>query len=127
MELQPAPDIKRRITSLVNKLDFPHIKAGKIICFRSLGSKSRARARIWSFPRIWQLALKIGPHYAVEVLGEKFDKLNYEEQTKVLIHELMHIPKTFSGALLPHRGRGKQRIDHQSVEALFRQYISRKS
>ena len=68
------------------------------------------------------MALKIEAHYVIEVLSEKFDKLNYDDQTKVLIHELMHIPKNFSGALLPHRGRGKRIIDYQSIEKLFKQF-----
>jgi len=34
----------------------------------------------------------------------------------------MHIPKNFSGALLPHRGRGRVVINHRSVEKLFKQF-----
>ncbi|MCH7951853.1 metallopeptidase [Patescibacteria group bacterium] len=124
LQLHPAPDIKHRIRAILRALDFPHIDAKRVICFRSHGSTSRARARIWSFPRIWQKALDLKPHYVIEVLSEKFDKLNRDDQTKILIHELMHIPKTFSGALLPHRGRGKRRIDHRSIENLFKQYKS---
>jgi predicted metallopeptidase len=122
MELQFAPDIKRRIISIIKTLEFNHIDSKKIICFRSFGSKSKARARIYSFPRIWQKALSERPHYIIEVLSEKFDKLNYDSQTKVLIHELLHIPKNFSGALLPHRGRGNRRIDNHTVEILFQQF-----
>ncbi len=71
-------------------------------------------------PRIWQKALRVKAHYIIEVLSEKFDKLDENNKNKILIHELMHIPKTFSGALLPHRGRGKFRIDSRSIEKLFR-------
>jgi len=42
----------------------------------------------------------------------------------VIIHELMHIPKNFSGALVPHRGIHK-RIDHRAVEKLFQMYKNR--
>lgn len=126
MELQFAPDIKRRIAAIIKTLEFSHIDGKRIICFRSEGSKSKARARIYSFPRIWQLALNIKAHYVVEVLSEKFDELKRDDQDKVLIHELLHIPKNFSGALLPHRGRGKRRIDQRSIETLFEQYKSRK-
>lgn len=125
MELQFAPDVQKRIKKIVKLLDFPHINAKRIVSFRSFKSKSRARARIWSFPRIWQMALKLEPHYVIEVLSEKFDNLKYDDQTKVLIHELMHIPKNFSGALLPHRGRAKRRIDYKSVESFFKQYRSK--
>jgi predicted metallopeptidase len=122
MQFDLAPDIQKRIREILGKLDLPYIDATRVICFRSTGSSSRARARIWSFPTIWQKALRIKPHYALEVLGEKFDHLHNHDQTRVLIHELMHIPKNFSGALLPHRGRGNRRIDHLTVEQLFRQY-----
>lgn len=123
MELEFAPDIQRRIKTILKKLEFPHVNQKRIVCMRSFGSKSRARARIWSFPRIWQKALNQKPHYIIEVLSEKFDKLKYDQQTKVLIHELLHVPKTFSGALLSHRGRGR-RIDTKSVELLFKKYKS---
>lgn len=122
MEWQEAPDIHNQLKKLVLKLKLSHIHPGQIICFRSYGSSSRARARIWSLPRVWQLALNIKPHYVVEVLSEKFDRLNSDDKTRVLIHELMHIPKTFSGALSPHHGRFHA-INHRSVEMLFQQYM----
>lgn len=123
MEWVHADDIHRAISFVVARLGFSHIDPSRIVCFRSIGSSSRARARIWSFPRVWQLALKIPPHYVIEVLSEHFDRLSSDDQTRILIHELMHIPKTFSGSLVPHRGR-KHRIDSRSVERLFREYKS---
>ena len=47
------------------------------------------------------------PAYVIEVLAKYFDKLDQDKQKQVLIHELLHIPKNFSGALLPHRGRNR--------------------
>ncbi|MBI5452390.1 metallopeptidase [Candidatus Gottesmanbacteria bacterium] len=120
MEWNKAKDIENKIGLIVRKLNLGYIESKKIICFRSLGSSSRARARIWSFPRVWQLALNLGPYYVIEVLSQYFDKLSPDDQTRVLIHELLHIPKNFSGSLLPHRGRGK-RIDERRVENLFQQ------
>lgn len=121
MDWEKAEDIQKEIKSLVSKLNFININPKRVICFRSFGSKSRARARIWGFPRIWQKALKIKPHYAIEVLSEKFDKLSQEEKKKVLIHELLHIPKNFSGSLLPHRRRGGKTIGKE-VERLFKKF-----
>ena len=120
MEWLKASDIDREIKLLCRKLDFGHIDPKRIICFRSQGSSSRARARIWSFPKVWQLALNLKPHYVIEVLEKHFDNLSPDDKKRVLIHELMHIPKNFSGSLLPHRGRGR-RIDNRNVEQLFRQ------
>jgi len=122
MEFQFAPDVTKRLKSIQKKLQLPHIKLNRIICFRSHGSRSRAQARIYAFPRIWQMALKQPPHYCLEILSEKFDKLSENNKTRILIHELMHIPKNFSGALLPHRGRGRVVINHRSVEKLFKQF-----
>ena len=97
-----APDLQKKVSSLVTALDLTYIDSQRIIVFRSFGSKARARARIWSFPRIWQQALKVEAHYCIEAISEKFDHLRELDQEKVLIHELAHIPKNFSGSLLPH-------------------------
>ena len=105
MVVKSAPDIRTQLAKILNSGDYPHVKRSRIFCFRSRGSKARARARIWGMPRIWQLALKIPPAYVVEVLAEKFDHLPAIEKTRVLVHELAHIPKNFSGSLLPHLRR----------------------
>lgn len=93
---------------------------------RSFGAKSRARARIWSFPKIWQMALEKPAYYIIEVLSHHFDHLSPDDKTRVIIHELMHIPKNFSGALVPHHGIHK-RITNHTVEQIFKQYQSEKS
>lgn len=119
MEWKLAPDITAEINQLIQNLKFKHIDPSKIICFRSYGSVARMRARIWSFPRVWQLALNLTPHYIIEVNSKHFDHLERDNRRRILIHELMHIPKTFSGSLLAHHNRGG-RIDKRSVEKLFK-------
>lgn len=122
MDIEPAPDIKKIVNRLVPKLPFgTYVDPKRIVCMRSYRATSRARARIWSFPRIWQMALSLPPYYVIEVLSHHFDLLSDDDKTRVIIHELMHIPKNFSGALVPHRGLHK-RIDHKTVETLFNQY-----
>ena len=101
---------------------FDHIRASQITVFRSYGSSSRAYARIWGFPRIWQLALSHKPHYIVEVISEHFDNQSYDDQTRTLIHELLHIPRKFSGSLVPHRGRRHYNIDRKVVEKIYQEY-----
>ncbi|OGV91873.1 hypothetical protein A3A66_01545 [Microgenomates group bacterium RIFCSPLOWO2_01_FULL_46_13] len=126
MEIERAGDIDTKIRYLVRHLNLPHIDASRIIAFRSYGSEARARARIWSLPRIWQEALKVKAHYVIEVLSHHFDHLSEEEKLKVLIHELLHIPKTFSGALVPHRGAYRRYHIHRGlVEQLFKRLKKR--
>lgn len=128
MKFVKAHDIQKRITYLVNNLQLMHIKPQSLVCFRSWGSVARARARIWSMPTIWQIALDIQPHYCIEVISEKFDNQSLDDQERILIHELMHIPKTFSGALVPHRTHAHRsfRHYHDTVENLFNR-LERKS
>ena len=121
MLLSLAPDISRRIFRLLKSLDLPHIRPAHLICFRSTGSTGRATARIWSLPKIWQMALSVEAHYCIEVISEKFDSLSTDDQDRTLIHELLHIPQNFSGALVPHRNHKYRtfRHYHDKVESLF--------
>lgn len=120
LEWDDAHEIKKDILHLLDNLDFPHIDSSRIFCFRTSGSKSRAYARIWSMPKIFQRALGIKPAYVIEVLARYYDKLDEDSKKKVLIHELLHIPKNFSGALVPHRSR--HRHLQTEVNKLFAQY-----
>ena len=106
-----APDIKKKIHELIQNNGFHNVNADRIYCFRSKGSSSRrVLARIWSFPKIWQQALYMEPRYVIEVLSERFDKLSAEKQEEVLIHELKHIPKKFSGGLRTHSEKNPRSI-----------------
>ena len=114
-----ADDVKKNICKIVDKLEFEHIDESRIFCVRSQGSKTRAYARVWGLSRIFQVTAGFKPTYVIEVLSEHFDKLNDKEKIKVLIHELMHIPKTFSGSLKSHRGR-YHAINSREVDKLFK-------
>lgn len=107
MEWEEAGDIKKDIEDILKIISMPHIDSSRIFCFRTQGSRSRSYARVWSMPKIFQRALEIEPAYVIEVLSKYYDKLDDDNRKKVLIHELLHIPKNFSGALLPHRSRGR--------------------
>jgi predicted metallopeptidase len=123
MKWEKAPDIEKRIKKIITVLQLKHINPDKVICFRSFGSTSKAIARIWGFPRIWQDALHISPHYMIDVLSPRFDKKSKQEQTATLIHELLHIPKNFSGALRPHKAK-KWRL-HKETDILVREYYKK--
>lgn len=100
-----APDVKSQVDIIVAQLGFRHIEPSRLYCYRSKGSKSRHTvARIHSLGKLWQIALKSQAGYLIEVINERYDKLSQEEKEKVLIHELLHIPKGFSGGFKPHKG-----------------------
>lgn len=120
MDWQDASDVKKDILKILKVLDLPHIDGKRIYSYRTTGSKVRAYARTWSFPKIFQRALKIDAAYVIEVLSKHYDHLPEDEKIKVLIHELLHIPKNFSGALLPHRSRSRNL--HTLAKELFKEY-----
>lgn len=120
MHYQKAPEIKKKVEQLVKALAFTHVDLERVHCIRSFDAKTRAYARIWGMAKLFFEVAGIQPHYIIEVVSRKFDKLSERDQMKTLIHELMHIPKTFSGALLSHRGR-YHRIDDREVEKIIRQ------
>lgn len=107
-EYEVAPDVQGDLEEIVRALpdDFAHVDTRRVVCYRSRGSTARIYARIWSLPSIFSHALGVEPHYVIEVV-ERYDRAKRAEQEKTLIHELLHIPKTFSGALVPHRCFGK--------------------
>lgn len=119
MKYEKARDIKKTIDYLIQELEFDHIKPKHIHCIRSFDAKTRAYARIWGMAKLFKEVAGLEPHYIIEVNARRFDKLSEKEKVKTLIHELMHIPKTFSGALLSHRGP-HHRINDREVERLLR-------
>ncbi len=121
MEWDFAPDIKKSVKEITKKLELTYIDTKRLGYFRSFGSTSKARARIWGLPRILQKTLNVPAHYAIEVVSERFDRLSKNEQYWILIHELLHIPSNFSGTLLPHRGRWN-RVTQKRVEEFFQEF-----
>jgi len=119
---QEAPDIKARVLRLMENLHLDYVLGERLFFYRSVGSKSRAYARTWGLPRLWQNALGVEPAYIIEVISHYFDKLSPRDQDKVLLHEISHIPKNFSGALLPHTRHGKGSF-HGKLEELIDKYF----
>lgn len=119
MKYTKAPDVKERIDQLIVQLEFTYIKAPNVYCIRSFDAKTRAYARIWGMAKLFKEVVGLDPHYIIEVNAKKYDKLNEREKIKTLIHELMHIPKTFSGALLSHHGPHHD-INDREVEKLLK-------
>lgn len=121
-----APDVKKRVIGLVKNLQIDWVKTGRIYTYRSVNSKTRAYARIWGLSGLWQRTLKVGPTYIIEVLSEHYDELTDGEKDKVLLHEITHIPKNFSGALVPHIRRGKRNFGKKVDELISKYFMNRK-
>lgn len=112
-----------RLRRIVGALEFSHVDPSRIFCVRGYGSTSEAWARIWGLPSLWQQVLEIGPAYVVEIIEPEFSRLPEDEQDRILIHELLHIPRTFSGAIRPHR-TPTFRINRRTVERFYQQYLA---
>jgi len=100
-----ATDVKVLLEEIANKLGFSHVRVDQVLCLRSRGSKAtHTIARIRGLSRVWQRALGVKAHYVVEVISERYDSLTQEGKEKVIIHELLHVPKSFQGGFRHHRG-----------------------
>lgn len=100
---EAAPDLEARFRRIATSLGFRHVDPARVTVVRTYGSRANAYAQIWGLARIFQHALRLRAAYVVEVLMPAFGRLSRPEQDRVLIHELLHIPTTFSGGLRPER------------------------
>jgi predicted metallopeptidase len=116
-----APDLQARMCAIVETLGMQHIDISRVKCFRSSGSSTkRTLARCHTVGKLMQKAMNAPAHYAIEFL-ERFEKLSAEEQDKVIIHELMHIPKTFGGGFRQH-----DYVCEENVARLHQQFVATK-
>jgi len=69
--------------------------------------------------KLMQKALNLKAFYVLEFLSERFDKMDEEEKMKVIIHELMHIPRCFGGGFKHH-----DVVTRKNVDKLYKDYIS---
>lgn len=108
---------------IVRALGLDYVTPGRIRCVRVAGSRANALARIWGLPPIFQDSLRLQAHYVIEFLVPAFDRLSRREQDRVIIHELLHIPRTFSGGIRPERSSSLS-INNRTVERYYRQYLA---
>jgi predicted metallopeptidase len=115
-----APEIESKLKRISRKLKMDHIDLERVKGVRSYGSTGKGIiARCHALPKVMQLALGINAHYVIEILTENYDRLSKEEQIKILIHELMHIPETFGGGFRMHRDH----VTRKNVEKLYRKLV----
>ena len=117
MKYEHAPDLQQRMAEIVNVLGMEHIDLDRVKCFRSSGSSTkRTIARCHTIGKLMQKSIGVKAHYAIEFL-EIFERMSKAEQNKVIIHELMHIPKTFGGGFRQH-----DFVCEQNVEIMHERY-----
>ncbi|PIN93468.1 metallopeptidase [Candidatus Pacearchaeota archaeon CG10_big_fil_rev_8_21_14_0_10_31_24] len=122
MKYEFALDLQQRMIDIVNTLNMKHIDIMRVKCFRSFGSSTkRTLARCHTVGKLMQKAMGMPAYYAIEFL-EKFEKLSKKDQDKVIIHELMHIPKTFGGGFRQH-----DFVCEENVEVMHEHYVNLKT
>lgn len=129
MRYEYAPDLQL-IAEEISRLLFPHIQIERIKCFRSFGSSSRNTiARCHTIGKLMQLAVGVKAYYALEFISERFDKISDEEKAKTILHELMHIPKTFGGGFRHHDWVCDKNINmmYKTYKAKKQEYEKRKN
>jgi len=118
-----AQDLRLIADEIVARLDWNHIFLEHVAFIRSFGSKSRGTiARCHALGKAMQIGMgrKKG-FYLIEVISERFDKLSPEEKIQTIIHELMHIPKSFGGGFKHHN-----LVTERNVKKIYDNYIKLK-
>lgn len=118
-----AEDVKKRAEDIIKTLNLEYIDLENIAFIRSFNSSSKYTiARCHALGKAMQIGMKRRTSfYLIEVISEKFDKLTEEKKIKVIIHEIMHIPKTFGGGFIQHN-----KVNEKNVNILYKKYFELK-
>lgn len=117
MKYEFAEDIQKKAKE-ISKILFPYVDIENVKCFRSFGTSSRRTiARCHALGKLMQKAIGRPAFYALEFLSERFDKFSEEEKIKIIIHELMHIPKCFGGGFKYHN-----LVTNKNVNKYYNEY-----
>jgi predicted metallopeptidase len=121
MKYEFSPELQAKAEDVCRVL-FPHVRCDRIKCYRSRGTSTRGTiARCHAMGKIMQEALGVDAFYVLEFITERFDRMSEEDKVKVIIHELMHIPKTFGGGFRHH-----DHVTDKNVELHYNTYIGKK-
>ncbi len=113
-----AGDVQERFEDIVRTLDLRYIDPEKVVCIRSFGSSARrVIARCHGMSKALQVAMQVKAFYALEFISERFDRLSADDQANVIIHEMMHIPKSFGGGFRFH-----DHVTTKNVVAMLERY-----
>ncbi len=117
-----SEDLQKLVNGIALLL-FPYVKLDSVVVIKSFGSKTRGTiARCHALGKAMQLGMgrKCG-FYVIEIISRRFDKLSEEDKIKTLIHELMHIPKSFGGGFKHHDW-----VCEKNVEREYQRYTNLK-
>jgi len=117
-----APELQETVNEIAVIL-FPHVRVDSVSVIRSHGSSSRGTiARCHALGKAMQLGMGLRKgFYVIEVISHRFDKMNEEDRLRTLIHELMHIPKSFGGGFIHHNY-----VNEENVEKEYQRYVNLK-
>ncbi|ABM80979.1 putative metallopeptidase [Hyperthermus butylicus] len=116
--------LEQLVRRLIEALGLDYIDPERVYIVFSRGSRSLAHARIWGLPSPF---VKLGlcePMYVIEIVSENILRLrSCEDIVGVLVHELLHIPRTFSGGLRSHGDWARRSNIRRLVARLPRQLV----
>ncbi len=123
IKYEQALDIEKKAHEIVGILGWSHIDLENVGFIRSYGSTSRGTiARCHGMGKAMQIGMKKKrSFYVIEVISHRFDKLSPEDKLKTIIHELMHIPKSFGGGFKHH-----DYVTEKTVDIFYRKYLELK-
>jgi len=104
------------VRDIVESAGLGHVRVDRVFCAVSFGAKTRAYARIWGLPGPFVRLGICEPGYVIEVVYENIKDLSCNRLLAVLVHELLHIPRSFSGGLRGH-GEWSRQPNIESIVA----------
>ena len=122
MRYELAPELKSQAKEIIEILKLHHVNLEEVECIRSHGtSTKRTIARCHGLGKVMQLGLKRKAFYVLEFISERFDSMPEKDKIKTIIHELMHIPKSFGGGFKHHNY-----VTSKNVDILYNKFINEK-
>ncbi|MCR4368753.1 MAG: putative metallopeptidase [archaeon] len=106
---------------IARTLNYSHVIPERLSVVKSQGSKTkRTIARIHCIGKVIMLGMgHKKSFYVIELISEKFDRQSRSDQIETIIHELMHIPKTYGGGFRHHN-----HVCSQNVKAELARYMN---
>lgn len=97
VEYIEAPELKEKAIEIAKLFNLDHIDFDRVHFYR-YSCKTRTCAKITGFFKTLQLAYPhIRPFYVITFNNYNFLRETEQQQRQTILHELLHIPKTFSG------------------------------